>query len=341
MKRVFKLSLCAVLIAGVMGCSDSRSRSQASDGFQYLETSSLKTWTALPEQKPEFSGVYRIPENEYSGNIGDKVDIRPPLQVFELIPGMRFERLSNSITVWMPGKNDAQRLGMVIEQLVESGQIPTIKMEDDGVESDWIKWSLEDEKPRIETRHNLTPIKNSTNYGFKVEMLGFMQDGVEMASPLPPEILERYNTMMSNLITTNYDLELRALARLRARDSTKNIPISIGKDRSAMPVIIARAPYDAFWERLPEILIPLGFTIDERNNSQGVLKLSYSAPNEAHWKKTGIKPFVLERNNYIVQLGDLGNRTSLNVTNKDGKPISEELLKEFSFALEATLEYIN
>lgn len=41
----------------------------------------------------------------------------------------------------------------------------------------------------------------------------------------------------------------------------------------------------------------------------------------------GLKPIDLEPGDYTFLFGDLGNRTSINVTDKDGKPVSENLLR--------------
>lgn len=337
MKLVFKLCISAVMVASVMGCSDGRSRSQASDGFKYLDTDPLKPWHALPEQKTEFTGVYQIPSREFQGAIGPDVDIRPPQQVFELIPGMRYQRTPETITVWMPGKGDSQRLSRAIENLVSEGALITRKMEDKGVETDWVKWSFEDDKPRIETRHYLNAIQDKTRYGFRLEMLGYKENGIEMAQPLPARLTKRYNALMSNMITTRYDVGLREEARVRAQEQINNISVSLGRDRSALPVIIARASYETFWARLPDILTFMGFSIEDRNHSQGLLTLTYTAKDEDFWREMGVTPLSFKRSKYNIQLGDLGNRTSLNVTEKDGKPVSEEALDIFSQALKASI----
>ncbi|MGB5804570.1 MAG: outer membrane protein assembly factor BamC, partial [Vibrio anguillarum] len=41
---------------------------------------------------------------------------------------------------------------------------------------------------------------------------------------------------------------------------------------------------------------------------------------------------------YTFLLGDLGNRTSINVTNSAGKPVEEELLKDMVPVLSAIAE---
>ena len=50
-------------------------------------------------------------------------------------------------------------------------------------------------------------------------------------------------------------------------------PDFMGQTGSGLPVIIARALYNVFWERLPEVLGQLGFTVEGRNRSQGVVEV--------------------------------------------------------------------
>lgn len=107
----------------------------------------------------------------------------------------------------------------------------------------------------------------------------------------------------------------------------KRIPISMGSDRSGFPVIIARTPYNVFWQRLPSLLPAMGFELEERNQSQGTVKAKYAAPDDEFWQEIGLQPIDLAPGTYNFLFGDFGNRTSINVTDASGKPVEEELLK--------------
>ncbi|MEZ8144128.1 outer membrane assembly protein BamC [Enterovibrio norvegicus FF-454] len=339
MKPVFKLGLSVVLVASLAACSSADKRRQASDDFEYLDTSALSQWETLPDQQPEFSGAYRIPEREFDGPIGRDIDIRPPQQILELIPGARYEQDAEGVTVWMPRAEQAQRLWQTIEEMASLTQIPVRSASADSIETDWIVWTIEDDEEVIESRYILTPIEERARYGFRIEMVEWKRNGE--AENLRLASRERYNVQMTNLITARYDNDLREEARLKAQELVKNIPISLGKDRSGLPVIIARAPYDVFWERLPNILNELGFTIEDRNRSQGTLNVALKDQDDEFWQDLGVQPLQLERKNYSILLGDLGNRTSINVTDSAGKPVPEEQLASLNPALVAAVERLN
>ena len=54
----------------------------------------------------------------------------------------------------------------------------------------------------------------------------------------------------------------------------------------------------------------------------------YAAPDDEFWTTIGVKPVNLKSGSYTFLFGDLGNRTSINVTDSKGKPIEEKLLKD-------------
>ncbi|WP_028024697.1 outer membrane protein assembly factor BamC [Enterovibrio calviensis] len=339
MKPVFKLALSGVLVASLAACSSADKRRQASDDFEYLNTQPMTQWQLLPDQVPEFSGAYRIPDRDFDGPVGRDIDIRPPQQILELIPGARYEQDAEGVSVWMPRPEQAAHLWQSIEEMASGPQVPVRNVSPGSIETDWVVWSIEDDEEVIESRYLLTQQKERAREGFRIEMVEWKRNG--QAENLSLSSRSRYNAQMTNLIAARYDEELREEARLKAQELVKNIPISLGKDRSGLPVIIARAPYDVFWERFPNILGQLGFTIEERNRSQGTLSVALKEQDDEFWQDLGVQPLQLERKNYNIQLGDLGNRTSINVTDSSGKPVPEEQLANLSPALVAAVERLN
>lgn len=338
MKAVYKLSLSALLVSTLAACSGGDSRRQAADDFKYLETPPLTQWQTLPDQQAELSGAYRVPTQAFDGPIGRNVDIRPPQQILELVPGARYERDADSVSVWVPRQDQLQRLWQTVETMQQSGQLPTRTASPDGIETDWVEWAMSDDDEVIESRYLITPVEDRGRYGLRVQLVEWKRDGA--ADNVTAGSKDRANAQMTNLITAQYDAELREEARLRAQELVKNIPISLGNDRSGLPVIIARAPYEVFWERLPAILGELGFTIEDRNRSQGLLTVDYKSDDD-HLEALGVEPLQLDKRKYTVLLGDLGNRTSINLTDSAGKPVSEEALASLAPAMTAAVEALN
>ncbi|RYU69458.1 outer membrane protein assembly factor BamC [Aliivibrio finisterrensis] len=340
MKVKTRFVVGSLMIAVLSACSSSPTeRRQAKQDFKYLDTPPLEEWKQQAEAKPEFYPQYDIPKGEYSGGIGKDVDIRPPQQVLELIPGARIEEQKGEVTVWLVREEDVDKLWKTVLTLIEKRNIGIVSQSDNKIETDWLKWNSEDEDHEFGARYNIEKLSEKNRSGFQIMLIDWQVDGKQ--TEVTQANKARYNILMTNLVTSAYDEQLREEARIRAEELVKRIPISMGQDRSGLPVIIARAPYNIFWERLGELLPMMGLTIEDRNRSQGTIEVKYKEPDDEFWEEIGTKPLSFEGRTYNLLLGDLGNRTSINVTDAAGKPVNEATLDSVVPVLAAMIEKSN
>ncbi|MGF1695855.1 outer membrane protein assembly factor BamC [Vibrio lamellibrachiae] len=324
---VFVLSACS---------SDPSSRRQAKDDFEYLDTPEFKEWQSTADAQPHIYDDYKIPQGEFNGEIGRDVDIRPPQQILELVPGARFERNDGEVTLWLLNEDDADKVRDTALTLFEERNIKLVEHTDERMETDWFTWISDDEDTEIGTRTEVSRVNANNRFGFKISLVEWRE--ANKVIPVSAINKERYNVLMTNLVMARYDLELREEAARKAQEAVKKIPISLGSDRSGFPVIIARTPYNVFWQRLPELLPSMGFTIEARNQSQGTVKAKYASPDDSFWEDIGVKPIELKGGTYNFLFGDLGNRTSINVTDSAGKPVEEQLLADMVPVIAAMIE---
>ncbi|EHA1125156.1 outer membrane protein assembly factor BamC [Vibrio navarrensis] len=330
--RQLVLSSLAVLV--LTACSSSPTqRRQAKDDFTYLETADLQTWNLPEGATAQFYPNFDIPQGNFSGGIGQEVDIRPPQQILELIPGARYERNQGEITLWLIKQEEAEEVWQTVLNMLAERQIPIETSSETHVETGWLVWKSEDEETDIGSRYSVDRFEANNRYGFRISLIDW-REGTQI-KPVTLTNKERYNVFMTNLVTSQYDQNKRDEAQRKAQELVKQIPITMGSDRSGFPVIIARTPYNVLWQRLPTILPRIGFNIEERNQSQGTLKAKYASPDDEFWNEIGVKPMELKSGTYTFLFGDLGNRTSINVTNSAGKPVEEELLKSLAPVLAA------
>ncbi len=311
-------------------------RRQAKDDFAYLETPPLEQWQLPEGATPQFYPNYNIPQGEFAGGIGKQVDIRPPQQILELIPGARYERNQGEVTLWLIKQEEADEVWQTVKDMLAERQIPIDMQSDTHIETGWVTWRSEDEEMEIGSRYAIDRFEANNRHGFKINLVDW-REGTEL-KPVTVTNKERYNVFMTNLVTSQYDQVKRDEAQRRAQELVKQIPITMGTDRSGFPVIIARTPYNVLWQRLPMILPKMGFTIDERNQSQGTIKAKYASPDDEFWNEIGVKPMELKSGTYTFLFGDLGNRTSINVTDSSGKPVEEAFLKSMAPVLAAVVK---
>ncbi|UGA55533.1 outer membrane protein assembly factor BamC [Vibrio sp. VB16] len=336
MKFSHQLVIGSLAVLVLSACSGSpEQRRQAKDDFGYLETVPFEGWTVQEGAKGEFYPNYEIPTGDFDGNIGRSVDIRPPQQILELIPGARSELKDGVVTMWLIREDEMNSVWTTVQEMIVERDIKLRVNNEKHLETDWISWRSEDEEKLIEARYLFEQFNANSRYGFRVSLIDWRENGV--AEEVSRTNKERYNTFMTNVITSTYDQKLRAEANRKALQLVKQIPISMGKDRSGLPVIIARAPYNVFWQRVVSVLPEVGFQLEERNQSEGLVKAKYSEPDDEFWTSIGTKPLSLESKTYTFLLGDMGNRTSINVTDSAGKPVTAEVLESIVPTLAAVI----
>ncbi|EGR1421939.1 outer membrane protein assembly factor BamC [Vibrio vulnificus] len=337
MKFSRQLVLSSLAVFVLSACSGSATqRRQAKDDFAYLETPPLEQWQLPEGATPQFYPNYNIPQGEFAGGIGKQVDIRPPQQILELIPGARYERNQGEVTLWLIKQEEADEVWQTVKDMLAERQIPIDMQSDTHIETGWVTWRSEDEEMEIGSRYAIDRFEANNRHGFKINLIDW-REGTEL-KPVTVTNKERYNVFMTNLVTSQYDQVKRDEAQRRAQELVKQIPITMGTDRSGFPVIIARTPYNVLWQRLPTILPQMGFTIDERNQSQGTIKAKYASPDDEFWNEIGVKPMEMKSGTYTFLFGDLGNRTSINVTDSSGKPVEEAFLKSMAPVLAAVVK---
>ncbi|EHU5198654.1 outer membrane protein assembly factor BamC [Vibrio vulnificus] len=337
MKFSRQLVLSSLAVFVLSACSGSATqRRQAKDDFAYLETPPLEQWQLPEGATPQFYPNYNIPQGEFTGGIGKQVDIRPPQQILELIPGARYERNQGEVTLWLIKQEEADEVWQTVKDMLAERQIPIDMQSDTHIETGWVTWRSEDEEMEIGSRYAIDRFEANNRHGFKINLIEW-REGTEL-KPVTVTNKERYNVFMTNLVTSQYDQVKRDEAQRRAQELVKQIPITMGTDRSGFPVIIARTPYNVLWQRLPTILPQMGFTIDERNQSQGTIKAKYASPDDEFWNEIGVKPMEMKSGTYTFLFGDLGNRTSINVTDSSGKPVEEAFLKSMAPVLAAVVK---
>ncbi|EPN8913700.1 outer membrane protein assembly factor BamC [Vibrio vulnificus] len=337
MKFSRQLVLSSLAVFVLSACSGSATqRRQAKDDFAYLETPPLEQWQLPEGATPQFYPNYNIPQGEFAGGIGKQVDIRPPQQILELIPGARYERNQGEVTLWLIKQEEADEVWQTVKDMLAERQIPIDMQSDTHIETGWVTWRSEDEEMEIGSRYAIDRFEANNRHGFKINLIEW-REGTELKLVTVTN-KERYNVFMTNLVTSQYDQVKRDEAQRRAQELVKQIPITMGTDRSGFPVIIARTPYNVLWQRLPTILPQMGFTIDERNQSQGTIKAKYASPDDEFWNEIGVKPMEMKSGTYTFLFGDLGNRTSINVTDSSGKPVEEAFLKSMAPVLAAVVK---
>lgn len=336
MKFSRQLAIGSLTILALSACSsDPTSRRQAKDEFGYTNATLTQGWEVLPTARRQYYRQFQIPEGEFGGAIGEAVDIRPPQQILELIPGARYTIVDTGVVLWPSSAQETANIWQSIQTMIDKRGISLRAQDDVHYETDWVDLTAEDEPHPIASRYSIEKVRQGSRLGILVSLIEFRDDGE--VQELTPELVDRYSRNMVNYVTSQYDNQLREAQRQQAEQSISNVQVAMATDRSGLPILVARAPYSIMWTKLERALPQLGFKIGDRNESQGQISTTYRRQSDEFYEDLFVEPVTLSNQAYTVLLGDLNNRTSINLTDSDGKPVEQSELESLMPALEAVL----
>ena len=315
---VVGLSLAMLLSA----CSsDQRYKRQVDGDESYLETTDLKDLNVpagmiLPLQ----NGDYDVPPVTSNGPVGKQLDIRPPTQPLALVNGTRTQFAGNTGVMLLDGRN--HDIWSQVVSVVQSGNYAIVDRNDSNqtLTTDWVQWNRADEDHQYRGRYQISVQDQGYQQALNVKLLELEQEGKSVTTPVQ---IQRYTAEMLNQLSTKLDqLETRR-ADAAANRSVTQIDVQSGADETGLPNLIVRAPFTVVWQRLPDAMKRAGMKVTDQTRSQGSMQVTYSALSDSSWDELGAKDPQLKEGDYKVQVGDLGNRSSLQFLDPKGHPLTQ------------------
>lgn len=320
LKTVAVVSLAALLGA----CSTSHeSKRQITGNEDYLNSPEIKPLNApagmiLPLQY----GDYGVPDAQTSGEVGKALDIRPPLQPLGLLPGSRVQARGDQAEIRFEGQNIS--LSTLLQSVIASKKFPMVNSGvDDGTgrlywTTDWVKWDRKDEKYAYEGRYEISAISNGYSNIVHVKQTDLRSQ--DQTVTVPGEV-SRYTVLMLNAITEGIYIEMNKQSAQAAVDQVGTFIVQSATDETGLPLIVVRSPYAVVWQALPTALGNVGMTISESNRSNGLITLKYKSLSKDRLEALSASNLSLKGGEYTLQVGDLGNRTSLQFRSSKGQPV--------------------
>ncbi|WP_417606442.1 outer membrane protein assembly factor BamC [Oceanimonas baumannii] len=315
------MSLLAVTV--LAGCSNPETRSQANRGFDY-ENESLRTVPLMiPEglEAPRFNTEYVIPKNSTAGALGEALDIRPPTQVLPLVRGS--ESMDEGTGLWFY----QQQLDQPLEQQLNEALAGFFERTDakhrrvnNGFESNGKVIGA----PKQQFRWQLIPDPVRRAVAVKVQATegtgAFIRDR------------QRAEASILNAFSLSYQQTLSHQQELLDQS-----PIALTLD-SEQQRLISEQSYDRTWKRLITLLPKLGFDISNRQQALGYVDVEFDGLSKGDWQELNLPALNIPEQEYRIQLGDLGNRTSLSLSNKEREPVDAEVLSGLATTLGSAFE---
>ncbi|WP_254918174.1 outer membrane protein assembly factor BamC [Zobellella denitrificans] len=307
-------------ISVLAGCSNPETRSQANRGFDY-EGERLRSIPLLIPgglEAPAFNNDYVVPalsDGAQRGVTGRELDIRPPTQVLPLVRGS--EAMDGGTGLWFYQQRLDQPLEQELSQALEA--FFAAQKADSG--RDGQGW-----------QSNGRPIGNADQrFGWQL-----VPDAVRRAVAVQVNLVgseglaqdrQRAEAAMLNAFSLSYQRELT-----QQQERLDRSPITLELDQPQGRLLAAEG-YDRTWKRLVTLLPQLGFKLTNRQQALGYVDVDYDGLSASKWRELGLPELDIPEREYRIQLGDLGNQSSITLSDKDRIPVSAEVLGGFAATL--------
>ncbi|MCL2897500.1 outer membrane protein assembly factor BamC [Brenneria tiliae] len=318
--KVVGVSLVMLLAA----CSsDQRYKRQVSGDESYLQTPTQKALnTPAGMILPLQNGEYDIPPVTQNGAVGKELDIRPPVQPLALLSGSRTQISGETATLLLENSAQNSQLWSQVVRILQDKNFTIASRQDaqQTLTTDWITWTRQDEDLQYQGRYQITVQQQGYQIALVVKLLALQQQNNPVAEPAQ---IQRYAGLMLNTISESLDSQATARENALAQRTSGSLDVQSGADDTGLPLLVVRGPYTLVWDRLPAALDSIGMKVSDRSRPQGSVSVTYRAPGSSAWEALGAKDPELPNGDYKLQVGDLGNRSSLQFIDSKGHTLSQ------------------
>ncbi|EHD22556.1 MULTISPECIES: outer membrane protein assembly factor BamC [Brenneria] len=318
--KVVGVSLVMLLAA----CSsDQRYKRQVSGDESYLQTPAQKALnTPAGMILPLQNGEYDIPPVTLNGAVGKELDIRPPVQPLALLSGSRTQISGDTATLLLENSAQNSQLWSQVVRILQDKNFTIASRQDaqQTLTTDWIAWTRQDEDLQYQGRYQITVQQQGYQIALVVKLLALQQNNNPVAEQAQ---IQRYAGLMLNTISESLDSQATARENALAQRTSGSLDVQSGADDTGLPLLVVRGPYTLVWERLPAALDSIGMKVSDRSRPQGSVSVTYRAPGSSAWEALGAKDPELPNGDYKLQVGDLGNRSSLQFIDSKGHTLSQ------------------
>ncbi|HEY0207478.1 outer membrane protein assembly factor BamC [Acerihabitans sp.] len=303
--------------------SDQRYKRQVNGNEEYLKAPALRALNSpsgmiLPVQ----SGDYEVPAATARGSVGKDLDIRPPAQPLALLDGSRSQYTGDTAVIQLENSAQSRDLWSKVVAVVQSKGYAIASRQDGSqmLNTDWVQWTRADEDVQYRGRYQVSLRTEGYQTSLMVKSLGLEQQGNPVSAPA---VVQRYTVAMLNSVAQGIEQLDSDRASKIASGQTADLSVISGADDSGLPLLVVRSPYAVVWQHLPAALEKIRMKVTDTSRPLGTISVSYDAPGSGTWDDLGVKDPDLRNGDYKLQVGDLGNRSTLQFTDPKGHTLTQ------------------
>lgn len=339
-----------LLISTLAACTSPMERRQANGNEEYLNAGTGRGELIIPEglKAPTYSREYNIPElgpKADSALVGNRLDVRPPLQVLPMAEGTHVEEGSDNIKIVVESvDNDIDLKKEIFDYLTAFLSKRDIKIADSNyetgvIDTDWIEYQ-EVVDSSIFGADKVYTLKQKYRFDVQVrphgrtgaiaiELLDHQEsyDGDDQETLLTGEDKRRYTIDMLNSAIAYMSQQRESALRAKRVEQSLGIPVQLETGEQAY--FVADADFDKVWNRLRIVLPEMGFEVSDMDRSKKLVFLNYD-DDSGFWSSLwGDEQMPLEKGGYRLLLEETDNpdKTRLLLRTISDEPLSNEVVE--------------
>jgi len=354
MKITFKQcrTVTAIIVAlSLSACARFETRMQANGSFDYQQDELIAPYKTGDFTNHEARDQYDIPalteQQKLLGLQGSDVDVRPPAQLLAVIDGVLLEtNKEGSTKVWFNAFDQQDNMQAKVWNIIES-YLAQNNAEIISQDATHLETGILSEQLTFGNLLNKNVVSRESSFNISFEtQAGGHRAAITVDALSYAETNEEKKLTFNLAGSTKQDIELRFVNKLLehayylkqseqlASADSQPLAIKLGFDDNHQSAWIAESEFADTWRKLPALFSLLNFTIVDHDKNLGYFLLNYTKPGDDYWAENNLKPFVLDKGEYFIQLGEVtGGTTSIVWLDDDKKPLSDEKVTEIYLSI--------
>ncbi|QLB12730.1 Beta-barrel assembly machine subunit BamC [Bisgaardia hudsonensis] len=317
-----KKSLLTIAIATLLvACSaDNESKLLSNDSFQ-------NKVSQLPTFQPIATGGinllpkdpnYQLPKTKVKSV--EAMDIRPPIMPLSVIKNSVAQFDGERAFIAYPIKQKDVYSILQIERLLKDHNV-AYEVRGQKILTDWTSTRRLDEIGDTQARYQIEQVINGSSSTLMLLVLEMKRDDVIFTPKVADK--RRYASDQLNLLVGELN---QAYQKQKTMLLNANMLMPVNSelitDLNGKVALMLGASFEKSWVKLGDVLPKLGFEIKEQTVERGNRELKYRALTNEDWFRISIEKSDLENGKYFMQLSTVDKRSSVVITDEDGKALS-------------------
>lgn len=315
--------------------------------YSYLDAQLSDNKIVVPEglDNPGRNSQLKVPSvnpDTLKGNVGEKVDVRPPAAPYRADFGSYTQWIDNEAIVWFEkdgshGIRTEDDAWMLIDSMLRTMKVGIGEVSDGQyvlttVSSDFTDYGkpyseLDEDNGILRYRqiYQLRVGRNSANeIGIASRLLAsgrFLSNGYSVNKDLSPIEQERFTMGFSNNII--HALNDRFVER--AYDP-ENLVITLGKDNNGHDAILVEAPFDTTNMVLVRTFPRIGWSVTAHSVAKAQYDIEVLDSSDEQVVYTNSTSLDIDQGTYKIRVGIHGNMSAITLYDKDDAPVPYEVV---------------